>query len=44
MMKSKCSSFGSQRMNRSYLFVDLINRGLWALSLRARTAIYSKEV
>lgn len=36
MMKSKCSSFGSQRMDRSYLFLDLINGGLWALRPQAR--------
>jgi hypothetical protein len=43
MMKSKFSSFGSQRMDRSYLFVGLLNGGVVDLSLRARTAIYSKE-
>jgi hypothetical protein len=44
MMKSKFSSFGSHRMDRSYLFVGLLMAGLWSLSLRARTAIYSKEM
>ena len=31
MMKSKCSSFGSQRMDRSYLFINLINGWSWTL-------------
>jgi len=36
MMKSKCSSFGSQRMDRSYLFRDLINGWLWTLRPQGR--------
>src|SRR6266545_3449967 len=36
MMKSKCSSFGSLRMDRSYLFINLINDWSWTLRLQGR--------
>jgi hypothetical protein len=41
MMKSKFSSFGSQRMDRSYLFVGLLNGGV--VDPEPQGTIYSKE-